>query len=217
MIVLAFFSCPFFGIKGNTMTKTTIDLIRHGEPEGGSRYRGYNVDDPLSEKGWSQMWAAVGDYDEWDIIITSPLQRCRAFAEALGEKRNISVVVEKNLKEVGFGSWEGKTPAEIKEKNLVEFDAFYADPVNNRPEGAEPLDEFIQRVVGVYTEVVEKYSGKHLLIVAHAGVNRALIANAIDASPAGMYRIDVRNAGLSRVVGCGKGNNKLEFHNFMSL
>jgi len=194
------------------MTETIIDLIRHGEPEGGSRYRGYNIDDPLSEKGWSQMWGAVGDYDEWDLIITSPLQRCRAFAEALGEKQNITVVVEENLKEVGFGTWEGKTPAEIKEKSLVEFDAFYADPVNNRPEGAEPLEEFIQRVVGVYNKVIEKYSGKHLLIVAHAGVNRALIANAIDASPAGMYRIDVRNAGVSRIVNNAKGD-KLVFHN----
>ncbi len=198
------------------MTETIIDLIRHGEPEGGSRYRGNNIDDLLTEKGWSQMWAAVGDYDEWDLIITSPLQRCRAFAEALGEKRNIPIVVEENLKEVGFGSWEGKTPAEIKEKDLLEFDAFYADPVNNRPEGAEPLDEFIQRVVDVYNNVIEKYLGKHLLIVAHAGVNRVLIANAIDVSAAGMYRIDVKNAGLSRIVNGWKGD-VLRFHNFSQL
>ena len=41
--------------------QTTIDLIRHGEPVGGRKYRG-QTDDPLSEKGWAQMWAAVGDY-----------------------------------------------------------------------------------------------------------------------------------------------------------
>jgi len=32
-------------------TTTTIDLLRHGEPVGGKRYRG-QIDDPLSEKGW---------------------------------------------------------------------------------------------------------------------------------------------------------------------
>ena len=37
---------------------TLIDMIRHGEPVGGRRYRG-QIDDPLSEKGWRQMWAAV--------------------------------------------------------------------------------------------------------------------------------------------------------------
>ncbi len=39
---------------------TKIDIIRHGEPIGGPRFRGHGVDDPLSEKGWEQMWNAVG-------------------------------------------------------------------------------------------------------------------------------------------------------------
>ena len=43
---------------------TTLDLMRHGEPVGGRRYRG-RTDDPLSEKGWNQMWTAVGDYRGW--------------------------------------------------------------------------------------------------------------------------------------------------------
>ena len=69
-------------------TLTTIDLIRHGEPVGGSKYRG-QTDDPLSEKGWEQMRAAVGDHRPWEAILTSPLARCRAFAEKLasGEVR----------------------------------------------------------------------------------------------------------------------------------
>jgi len=198
------------------MTETIVDLIRHGEPAGGRRYRGYNIDDPLTEKGRSQMWNAVGDYSEWDVIVTSPLQRCRVFAEALGEKLNIPVIVEDNLKEVGFGSWEGKTPDELKANNAEEFDAFYADPVNARPEGAEPLDEFIQRVVNVYDRVVETHTGKHLLVVAHAGVIRALIANAIDASPAGMYRIGVSNAGVSRITN-EAAYNRLNILNYIQL
>ena len=37
------------------MKETTIDLIRHGEPVGGRAYRGHNIDDPLSDKGWQQI------------------------------------------------------------------------------------------------------------------------------------------------------------------
>lgn len=59
------------------MPKTTIDLIRHGEPVGGHRYRGHAIDDPLTERGWSQMWDGVGSCNTWDHIITSPLQHCR--------------------------------------------------------------------------------------------------------------------------------------------
>ncbi|MEK6748901.1 MAG: histidine phosphatase family protein, partial [Pseudomonadota bacterium] len=38
---------------------TVVDMIRHGEPVGGKRYRGHR-DDPLSDIGWRQMREAVG-------------------------------------------------------------------------------------------------------------------------------------------------------------
>ncbi len=52
---------------------TQIDVIRHGEPVGGRRYRGHGVDDPLSEKGWQQMWKAVADRSDWQHIAA---RRC---------------------------------------------------------------------------------------------------------------------------------------------
>ena len=68
---------------------TVIDFIRHGTPEGGRLYRGSTIDDPLGEKGWQQMWRAVGDLCHWDAIVSSPLRRCLAFAEALGERHGL--------------------------------------------------------------------------------------------------------------------------------
>ncbi|MEL0584501.1 MAG: histidine phosphatase family protein [Candidatus Thiodiazotropha sp. (ex. Lucinoma kazani)] len=72
------------------MPITTIDLLRHGEPVGGSRYRG-QIDDPLSERGWEEMWHAVSGNRPWQAIISSPLQRCSQFAQALSSKLNISL------------------------------------------------------------------------------------------------------------------------------
>ena len=92
---------------------TTLDLIRHGEPVGGRKYRG-QIDDPLSEKGWAQMQAAVGNYVAWSRVISSPLLRCRAYAEALAAQHNLPLTFEARFKEVGFGVWEGKTAAEIE-------------------------------------------------------------------------------------------------------
>ena len=40
------------------------------------------MDDPLSERGWTQMWTATGEFSDWTHVISSPLQRCRGFAEA---------------------------------------------------------------------------------------------------------------------------------------
>lgn len=195
-----------------TIPATTIDLIRHGEPEGGRAFRGHSINDPLSEKGWQQMWDAVGDDVPWDQIITSPLKRCQAFAEALMDVYKIPCGTEENFKEVGFGSWEGRTPDEIREDNLKEYQDFYLDPVNNRPQGAENLDQFIKRVTNAYAQTIEKYKGQHILIVAHAGVNRAIIANALHAAPIGLYRIKVNNAGISRIKHDHLGNHLL-YHN----
>jgi len=195
-----------------TNSETIIDLIRHGEPMGGRAFRGHSIDDPLSEKGWQQMWDAVGDAVPWDHIITSPLERCQAFAEALMDTYNIPCSTEDNFKEVGFGNWEGRTPDEIKQENLKEYEDFYADPVNKRPQGAENLDVFIQRVTNAYNKNIENHQGQHILIVAHAGVNRAIIANALHAAPIGLYRIKVNNAGISRIKHDHLGNHLL-YHN----
>ncbi len=194
------------------MTETVIDLIRHGEPVGGHRYRGYSIDDPLSQKGWSQMWNAVGEYNAWEQIITSPLQRCQAFARALGERHGIDVTVEPRFKEVGLGSWEGLSHNEIKTSRPEEFQAFLRNPVNHRPQGAEALDDFINRVSSAYDEIVEHYQSTHYLIVAHAGVIRALIARTIHAAPVGFYRIKVNHGGMTRIRHTETGE-MLEFMN----
>ena len=69
----------------------TVDFLRHGEPVGGEVLRG-RIDHPLSDLGWSQMQKAAALCAElktsaatprWTHLISSPLQRCRVFAEHL--------------------------------------------------------------------------------------------------------------------------------------
>ncbi|MFO8155736.1 MAG: histidine phosphatase family protein, partial [Thiohalospira sp.] len=88
---------------------TTVDLLRHGEPEGGRRYRGQS-DDPLSATGWQQMQAAVAGATPWQRVISSPLSRCRVFAETLAAERGLPLEVEADFREIGFGEWEGQSP-----------------------------------------------------------------------------------------------------------
>lgn len=188
--------CP--PMNGTRQAETCIDLLRHGEPVGGSRYRG-QLDDPLSETGWQQMWRAVDALDGWQRIVSSPLQRCRAFAEALAEQRALPVHCEPRFSEVGFGNWEGKTRAELEQLDPGQVSRFYQDPYNNRPPGAEPLDVFTTRVSMAFRELVAQFSGESLLVVAHAGVIRAIMAYVLEVPPESMYRIHVANAGLSRI------------------
>ena len=182
------------------MSQTTIiDFIRHGEPRGGSRYRGHSIDDPLTDKGWQQMWNGVGSAASWDMIFSSPLIRCTEFAETLGERHNIPVIINEQFKEIGFGTWEGKTKDDLKRDHGEEFAAFYADPVYNTPQNAEPVSSFFQRISTVFDSTREHHAGKHLLVVAHAGVIRAALTHAIGADAACMYRFNVINGKISRV------------------
>ena len=108
---------------------------------------------------------------------------------------------------VGLGTF-----APVKANNLKEYEDFYLNPVKFRPKGAEPLDYFIKRVTFTYDKVIKEHQGEHILIIAHAGVNRAIIANALDISPIGLYRIHVKNAGISRIKNNHLGNHLL-YHN----
>ena len=195
------------------MPQTTLDYLRHGEPQGGSKYRGHSIDDPLSERGWSQMRDTVQNLGGWSRILSSPLQRCHAFAQWLGEQRDIPVQVIDDLKEVGFGSWEGATGAELLSERADEYRAFYADPVNNRPEGAETLQDFGGRIARVFEQAAQQYPGEHLLLVAHAGVIRATLGHVTQAPAINWYRAAVDNAALSRFAHDGQ-RSKLLLHNW---
>jgi alpha-ribazole phosphatase/probable phosphoglycerate mutase len=189
---------------------TTLDMMRHGEPAGGRKYRG-QIDDPLSEKGWAQMHAAVGEALPWTRIVSSPLVRCRAFAETLAESSGLPLALDDRLKEVGFGAWEGKTAAEIEVDAPGTLARFKADPVNARPVGAEPLAEFHARVSAALDDLLARDDGQHMLLVGHAGVMRMALAWALHIPLEHAYRIEVATASLTRLR-FDAGRASLIFH-----
>lgn len=180
------------------MATTTIDLLRHGESVGGRKYRGQQ-DDPLTEKGWDQMRAAVGDHCPWEVIVSSSLSRCSDFAKALAQRHAIPLESYDQLKEIGFGEWEGQTAGELTKKDPEILLKFWADPENNVPPGAEPLIDFCDRVIGVWDDITHRYKNKHILVVGHAGVIRMILRHVLEMPLTNTYRIRIPGAGLSRI------------------
>lgn len=193
---------------------TTIDLIRHGEPVGGRKYRG-QTDDPLSDKGWTQMREAVGDHSPWDVIISSTLSRCIDFARELGQRTGIEIKTDSRLMEIGFGEWEGRTASELRQADPEQLQRFLSDPLNNTPPGAETLAEFETRVIGAWSDILQQHYGQHILLVGHAGMIRMIIRHVLDMPIDCIYRIQVANAALTRICVEGKGASafpRLLFH-----
>ncbi|PVZ71956.1 histidine phosphatase family protein [Pelagibaculum spongiae] len=193
---------------------TTIDLLRHGLPEGGRKLRGA-IDDPLSKVGWQQMWSTVDQYLEnppWQHIVCSPLIRCSQFAEKLADKANLSYQIIPELKEISFGVWDGKSPEEIGEKRLAEY---WLDPLRYAPDQSEGIVEFNQRILNVWANLLNNYNGQHILLVGHGALIRILLANVLQMPLHAIYRIEVPFASLSRILIQDKGEkpfSRLAFH-----
>ena len=189
--------------------ETVIDLIRHGEPEGGRQFRGDGVDDPLSETGWSQLRAALGTVRRWDQIVTSPMLRCRAFALEFAARHALPLAVEPDLREIGMGDWEGLTPAQVAARDPAALAAIYQDPANCRPPGGETLAAFTARVLPAFERLMTDYQGRRLLVVSHAVVMRAIVGHLLLADTGRWYRLRIDYAGVVRVR-CGSSAVSVE-------
>jgi alpha-ribazole phosphatase len=177
---------------------TTVDLMRHGEPVGGRRYRGHK-DDPLSDAGWRQMREAVAHHKPWDVVVSSPLSRCAAFALELAQRHSLPLSFDERFKEISWGEWEGRTPDEINRKFPDALTRYHSDPFQNIPPGAEGITDFQQRIIGAWNDLLRQYAGKNIIVVGHAGVTRAAICHSLNIPIENMFRIQVSYAAMTRI------------------
>lgn len=178
--------------------ETIVDLIRHGQPVGGDRIRGWR-DDPLSEEGWQAMRDGLEHGSGWSHVVTSPLLRCREFATEFARQHDLPLTVDAGFKEIGYGAWEGATRAEVMARDGDRLPSFWRDPLGTEIPGGEPFAAFEQRVREAWGSLLETHAGGHVLLVAHAGVIRTLIAHVLSMPETAFYRLDVPKAGVSRV------------------
>lgn len=172
---------------------TRIHLIRHGQVAGfdQARYNG-QTDVALTDLGVEQYHRMKERLAENRIsaCYCSDLSRCTVGADIICDQFGIEPVRRGELRELNVGVWEGMTWLEIQSKWPEQWQARLADLVNYRiPQGENPLD--VQaRVMPVISEIVERHSGQEVLVVAHGGVNRIVLLNAIGAPLSSMFNIE---------------------------
>ncbi len=153
-----------------------ITLLRHGEIKGGKRFRG-STDDPLTPKGFAQMRSATKDPFKCDMVISSPLMRCAAFASELTDNKSLPLLIEPRFTELHFGEWEGRTSKQIYDKTPKALTRFWSDPQKYPPPGGERLQDFRARVLTAFAELQEHHKDQHQLLVTHGGVIRILLCH----------------------------------------
>ncbi|MFV2056461.1 MAG: histidine phosphatase family protein, partial [Thiohalomonadales bacterium] len=137
----------------NQHASANITLIRHGEPVGGTRYRG-RTNDPLSQLGWRQMHNANLTAAYWHQILSSPLNRCLDFARYIANSQHTRVEQSADFAEINFGEWEGKTAAELTLHDPMNFSIFLNNPLDYTPPKGENVLNFSQRIISAWENVI---------------------------------------------------------------
>ncbi|MDH1099639.1 alpha-ribazole phosphatase family protein [Pseudomonas mosselii] len=176
-----------------------LELLRHGETELGGGLRG-SLDDALTESGWEQMRQAVADSGPWDLLVSSPLQRCAAFADELGVRLNLPVLREAGVRELHFGEWEGQSAAQIMQVDADALGQFWNDPYAFTPPGGEPVLAFAERVLAAVEGLRSVHAGKRVLLVTHGGVMRLLLARARGLPREQLLQVEVGHGALVRLM-----------------
>lgn len=187
--------------KGSTVT--TIDLLRHGECQGGEIYRG-STDVPLTDNGWQQMESSLHTdvahaERPWHRIVSSPLQRCRLFAEAKAQELDIPWHSHDGFREMDFGDWEGRSIEEVHRNDAEAVANFYKDPASVAPPNGESMQMVRGRLLSAWQQVLDEHCGEHLLLIQHGGTIRILLAELLQMPLALVTRLEVHYASLSRI------------------
>jgi alpha-ribazole phosphatase len=193
----------------DTSASLRIGLLRHGEVEGGCRFRGH-TDDPLTATGLAQMHAAIADSGNWEQVVSSPLARCAAFANVFADQHSRPLTFDARLKEMHFGDWEGRTATELMTTDADALTRFWNDPLHNTPPGGEPLAQFQARVLDAWKEIVTGHAGQRVLVVTHGGVIRMLLCQVTGVPVARLQEFRVEHGQLHGVCIGSDGSARLD-------
>lgn len=177
---------------------TTIDLLRHGACEGGEIYRG-TTDVALTPQGWEQMEASIGDHADWHCIVSSPLTRCKKFAEQHAERLQLPLQIKSDFREMDFGAWEGRLLQEVWAEDPDLVSRFYADPAAVTPPGGEPVPVAQERSVRAWQDLLCDRQGENILLVCHGGIIRLLLSHLLGMSLAAISQLHVPYGCLARI------------------
>jgi len=157
-------------------------ILRHGETPWNvqRRFQGHS-DIALNENGRElagKTGEALEDTD-FDIIYSSPLIRAYETACLVRGHRNIEIIRDERIKEMGFGVNEGKDGPTLFADTSSPFHYFFDAPEKyEAPEGGESIEAVMARAKDFLQKVIEPKEKEwhRVLISGHGAVNKALLA-----------------------------------------
>src|SRR5450830_1206058 len=155
------------------MLATRIIAIRHGETAWNveTRLQGH-LDIALNPKGvWQARQVAQAlSQETLHAVYASDLQRAWQTGQAIAQTCQAPLVPNPGLRERGFGSFEGKTYAEIATQWPDHSDLWRRRVPDWAPPGGESLKTLRERVSTTVDQLAQQHLGEQIVLVAHGGV-----------------------------------------------
>ena len=179
-------------------------LVRHGETDWNrsGRIQGH-TDVPLNDNGKREigLLAERLTRHSFAAVYSSDLSRTSESAGIIVNGHEVSVVSDSDLREFSYGEWEGLSIREIE----AQFPNAYAQLMGAEDSsfvapGGESSAQVLDRVRRFCARVEERNTeGGDILVVAHGGTVRALVACLLDLPKDSLWKFEVGRASLSIV------------------
>lgn len=183
---LSFFT-TYANIDGYDPHGTEIAFVRHGQTDANLHGRlsdGFE-NSPLNATGIEQARAAGKELKargaKFDVIVASPLERASQTASLIAEEvgyPHAEIVYDDAIIERKSGKYTGMFHHDIVEEHFQRtgerIEIRHSSKIWAYDESAETEVEFCERLERWHADLVERYAGKKILVVAHGGNFRAL-------------------------------------------
>lgn len=183
-------------------------LVRHGQSRANVDAIIQGDDDPLTDLGRTQAHA-VGEHLGQRLDVThlyaSPMARARETAEIIGTYLDLQPSFEAGLAEINPGTAAGMTWDQWTAANpeLAERLRTEKRTLDDRWEGGESGQEFVDRIFAAYDRIVTQHLGTDdvVVVVSHGGplswISARLHGDPLERWPMG--RSDFRNCSVTEI------------------
>ncbi|MBM0741397.1 histidine phosphatase family protein [Phormidium sp. CLA17] len=193
---------------------TRVILVRHGESSFNveRRVQGFLDESTLTDQGQAmahQVGEALSEIS-FDAVYSSTLRRAKDTAEIvlthLKTAPKVPLQPVDSLKEINLMLWEGMLFGDVEKIYPNEYEQWKNYPhklsmmiPQENGETAEyfPVVELFDRAQQFWQEFLPNHGNQTVLLVAHSGINRALIGTAIGLNASGYQAVQQSNCGIS--------------------
>jgi broad specificity phosphatase PhoE len=180
--------------------RTRLYLVRHGALVTSDewRYVGHR-DVELSDTGRAQISALARRLNAvpFNAVYCSDLVRTVESARMLSAACGLEPVACPEFREINIGHWEGLTLADILDRFQEEFNARTREIASFRIKGGESFDDVRARALPRLERLLHENAGGTVLLVAHGGLNRVVLCEALGLDLNSMLRLEQSYACLN--------------------